>query len=58
MRRTVRTRGHFPNDRAATKVIYLALGGVESKWQAAALLVRGPQEFAVVFGDRSAVGAA
>ena len=25
VRRAVRTRGHFPNDRAATKLIYLAL---------------------------------
>ena len=34
VRRAIRTRGHFPNDRAATKLIYLALRGVESKWRA------------------------
>ena len=34
VRRAVRTRGHFPNDRAATKLIYLALCGVQRKWRA------------------------
>ena len=34
MRRAIRTRGHFPNDRAAAKLIYLALRGAESKWRA------------------------
>ena len=29
VRRAVRTRGHFPNDRAATKLICLALRGVQ-----------------------------
>ena len=46
-------RGHFPNDRSATKLIYLALRGVSGKW-------RGPPdywhaarvEFAIHFGDR------
>ena len=31
--RAVRTRGHFPNDRAAAKLIYLTLRKVERKWQ-------------------------
>ena len=31
VRRAVRTQGHFPNGRAATKLIYLALRGVERK---------------------------
>ena len=33
VRRAVRTRGHFPNDRAAAKLIYLALRGVSRKWK-------------------------
>ena len=37
VRRAVRTRGHFPNDRAATKLIYLALRGVQRGWRAAPL---------------------
>ena len=31
VRRAVRTRGHFPNDRAATKLVYLALRAVQRK---------------------------
>ena len=34
VRRAVRTRGHFPNDKAAAKLIYLALRGVARKWRA------------------------
>ena len=53
VRRAIRARGHFPNDRSATKLIYLALRGVSGKW-------RGPPdywhaarvEFAIHFGDR------
>ena len=33
IRRAIRTRGHFPNDRSAMKLIYLALRRVESKWK-------------------------
>ena len=33
VRRAVRTRGHFPNDRAAMKLIYLTLRKIERKWQ-------------------------
>ena len=32
VRRAVRTRGHFPHDRAATKLLYLALRNVERSW--------------------------
>lgn len=53
VRRAVRVRGHFPNDRAATKLIYLALRNVAQKWK------RPPQfwsqarsEFAIRFGER------
>ena len=56
VRRAVRTRGHFPNDRAATKLIYLALRGVQRGWRAAPLF--WPQariEFAIRFGERFVV---
>ena len=53
VRRAVRTRGHFPNDRAALKLIYLQLRKTERKWR------RPPQfwcqaraEFAIRFGER------
>ena len=39
VRRAVRTRGHVPNDRAATKLIYLALRAVQRKWRATAALL-------------------
>ena len=57
VRRAVRTRGHFPNDRAATKLLYLALRGVQHGWRTAPLF--WPQariEFAIRFGDRFVVG--
>jgi hypothetical protein len=51
--RAVRTRGHFPNDDAAMKLLYLVLDRQADEWK------RPPREwfeartqFAVVFGDR------
>lgn len=32
LRRTIKTRGHFPNDTAATKLLYLALMKAQKKW--------------------------
>ena len=29
----VKTRGHFPTDEAATKLLYLALRNMEVKWR-------------------------
>ena len=55
---TVRTRGHFPNDRAAAKLIYLTLRKIEKKWQRPQTF--WPQawaEFAILFGDRFPVEA-
>jgi putative transposase len=53
VRRAVRSKGHFPTDDAAKKLIYLALQGVEGKWK------RPPQywaqvksEFAIRFEER------
>ena len=53
LRRAVRTRGHFPNDDAAMKLLYLVLNNAAEEWK------RPPREwfkartqFAVVFGDR------
>lgn len=53
VRRAVRARGHFPNDRAAAKLIYLALRGVRRKWLAPpAFWSEARREFAIQFGDR------
>lgn len=53
LRRAVRTRGHFPNDDAAMKLLYLVLNNAAEGWK------RPPREwfeartqFAVVFGER------
>jgi hypothetical protein len=53
LRRAVRTRGHFPNDDAAIKLLYLVLNNAAEEWK------RPPREwfeaktqFAVVFGER------
>ncbi len=53
IRRAVRTRGHFPNDDAAMKLLYLVLNHASGDWK------RPPREwfearaqFAVIFADR------
>lgn len=53
LRRAVRTRGHFPGDEAAMKLLYLVLNHAAEKWK------RPPREwteaktqFAVIFGER------
>ena len=53
VRRAVKARGHFPSDRAAMKLIYLALRGVERKWKRAPSHWHAARsEFAIRFGDR------
>ena len=52
-RRAVRTRGHFPNDRAAAKLIYLALRNVTAKWQKPPEYWHAARtEFSIRFGER------
>ncbi|RSY02748.1 IS256 family transposase, partial [Sphingomonas koreensis] len=53
VRRAVRTRGHFPGDDAAMKLLYLVLNHAADEWK------RPPREwgeaksqFAVIFGER------
>jgi putative transposase len=53
LRRAVRTRGHFPNDDAAMKLLFLVLNHAAEEWR------RPPREwfqaktqFALVFGER------
>jgi len=33
VRKSIRNKGHFPNDEAATKLIYLSLRQIEAKWK-------------------------
>ena len=32
LRRVIKTRGHFPNDAAAVKLLYLGLKNAQKKW--------------------------
>ena len=53
VRRAVRAHGHFPSDRAAAKLVFLALRNVAAKWRNPPQFwhaVRG--EFAIRFGER------
>ena len=56
LRRAVRTRGHFPGDEAAMKLLYLVLNHAAEEWK------RSPREwfeaktqFAIIFGNRFTV---
>src|SRR3984885_9805188 len=33
LRKTIKSKGHFPNDEAATKLLYLALRNAQKKWK-------------------------
>ena len=53
LRKIIKTRGHFPSDEAAAKLLYLALRNIMAKWQKAARewSVALPH-LAILFGDR------
>jgi len=53
IRKSLKTRGHFPNDVAAIKLIWLAIRNLTARW------VRGEHhwqdamnQFAILYGDR------
>ena len=53
LRRTVRARGHFPNDDAAMKLLYLVLNHAAADWKRPPReWVEAKTQFAVVFGER------
>ncbi|MFQ5702376.1 MAG: IS256 family transposase [Acidobacteriota bacterium] len=53
VRRAIRIRGHFPNDRAAKKLIFLALRAVVEKWKRPPpFWVNARSEFSIRFGER------
>ena len=53
LRKIIKTRGHFPNDEAATKLLYLALRNVVAKWKNSSQQWRTAMAyFAMLFGDR------
>ena len=53
LRRAVRTRGHFPNDDAATKLLYLVLSNAAEDWKRPPReWVEAKNQFAILFEDR------
>ena len=59
LRRAVRTRGHFPTDEAALKLLFLVLNQAEKEWTMPArewCMARA--QFAVLFGERFAKASA
>lgn len=53
LRKIIKTRGHFPSDEAATKLIWLALGNIKSIWNKPPIHWNAAMnQFAILFGDR------
>ena len=53
LRKVLKTRGHFPNDEAATKLIYLALRNITKKWKNPPVTWKlAATQLAIRFGQR------
>jgi putative transposase len=53
LRKVTRARGHFPNQEAALKLLYLAVRNIEKKWTRPPLFwSRAMQQFAIMFEGR------
>lgn len=53
VRKIIKTRGHFPTDEAAGKLIYLALRNIVKKWKnASPHWAASMTHFSLLFGDR------
>jgi putative transposase len=54
LRKIIKTRGHFPNDEAATKLIWLALRNITARWggKASNYWHLAMQQSAILFEDR------
>ena len=53
LRKIIKTRGHFPTDDAATKLIWLALQNITANWGSAAHDWKAAMnQFAILYGDR------
>jgi putative transposase len=53
LRTSVRSRGHFPNDEAAIKMLYLVLRGVSRNWKMPQReWTAARTQFAILFGER------
>ena len=57
VRKTIRNKGHFPNDEAATKLIWLALRNITAKWKNPPIAwSHAKTQFAIQFGERFNLG--
>ena len=53
LRKIIKTRGHFPNDDAATKLIWLALRNITAKWERMSQYGRpAMNQFAILYEGR------
>jgi transposase-like protein len=53
LRKIIKTRGHFPNDEAALKLLWLALRNITAKWERVAYHWRpAMNQFAILYEDR------
>jgi len=53
LRKIIKTRGHFPSDEAATKLIWLALRNITADWgRAAPDWKAAMNQFAILYDDR------
>jgi putative transposase len=52
IRKSIKTRGHFPNEDAATKLIYLAIIRAHTKWRKAYNWTGALRGLKIHFGDR------
>jgi putative transposase len=52
IRKAIKTRGHFPDEQAATKLIYLAIERAETKWRSVRAWTAGLAALKIHFEDR------
>lgn len=53
LRKIIKTRGHFPTDEAATKLLWLALRNITAKWTERSLgWKHAMRQFAILYEDR------
>lgn len=57
LRKIIKTRGSFPNDEAAMKLLFLAIRNAGVRWRRPIEWTAAMGQFAVLFGDRFAVSA-
>jgi len=53
LRKIIKTRGHFPTDEAATKLLWLALRNITARWARGAMHWKtAMNQFAILYADR------